>query len=139
MRVHVMLFQDVSPEIAVKISPHRVDVIGLVLNIVVLDEESWPLYAIVMGFSYVCRSCPRKLYIVHACLAQLLPTATGYVSWHILKVFVYDSGEAHKLAFLQLTYLDPLGLQRCDGFVCASINIFRRLVCNDSYFPLCVS
>ena len=47
----VMIPQEVPAEIAVKIPPHRVNVVGTVLDIVVLDQKPTPLDAVVVGLA----------------------------------------------------------------------------------------
>ena len=45
----VVLGQQVPGEVAAQVAPHGVDVIGLVLGVVVLDEQARPLSVIVAG------------------------------------------------------------------------------------------
>src|SRR5678816_4181916 len=48
MTALVMRLQQVQPEVAVVIAPHRVDVVGAILGVVVLDQENRRLDAIVV-------------------------------------------------------------------------------------------
>src|SRR5204863_12724 len=43
-----VLAEQVLPEVAVEVAPDRVDVVGVVLGVVVLDEERRPLHAVVV-------------------------------------------------------------------------------------------
>ena len=47
----VMLPQQIAPKVALEIAPDRVDVIGLVLDIVVFDDEIGTLDTVIMRFT----------------------------------------------------------------------------------------
>lgn len=47
-RMPVMFLQEIDAEVAVKVPPDRMNVIDVILRIVVLDQERWPLQAVVV-------------------------------------------------------------------------------------------
>src|SRR5436190_14026506 len=60
----VVLPQQVFAEVVVEIAPDGVDVVGVVLRVVVLDEKSWSLHAIVMRVAFFDAAGPRKINFV---------------------------------------------------------------------------
>src|SRR6185503_7355019 len=55
-----MLPQEIASEVAVEITPHRVDVVPVVLRVVELDEERRALHAVVVLLTALDRSGPRE-------------------------------------------------------------------------------
>lgn len=47
----IVLCQRVMAEIGTKIAPYRMDVVGAVLGVVMLDQRRRPVYAEVIGFA----------------------------------------------------------------------------------------
>src|SRR6266567_532262 len=72
MAALIMFFQQVQAEIAFDIAPDRVDVVGAVLRVVVLDEKHGRLDAIVMRLSHCLAARPRKIQIATGFLDLLL-------------------------------------------------------------------
>src|SRR6185436_4191342 len=60
----VVVAQQIAAEIAAEITPHCMDVIGFVLRIVVFDQETGRLHAVVMRLAAGDTSRPRKLQLV---------------------------------------------------------------------------
>ena len=58
--LRVMLGQDVAPEVAVEVSPHRVDVVSAVLRIVKLDQELGALDSVVVRTAGLCLTHPGE-------------------------------------------------------------------------------
>ena len=48
MRRLMVLRQQIRPKVPVELPPNRVDVVGLVLSVVVLEQEARALYAVVV-------------------------------------------------------------------------------------------
>ena len=62
----VVLLQQVPAKVAVKIPPDGVDVVGVVLCVVVFDEETFTMNAVVMTRARLQAACPRKVHIFKA-------------------------------------------------------------------------
>jgi hypothetical protein len=56
----VVLPQKITAEIPVEIPPYGVDMVGLVLHVVVLDEEVRPLDAIIVGLARLQAAGPSE-------------------------------------------------------------------------------
>src|SRR5262245_56696950 len=68
----VMLAQQILAEIAIEIAPDRVNVIGVVLRVVVLNQKRRALDAVVMRIAFVDSARPGKMNLVDAGVAHLL-------------------------------------------------------------------
>ena len=77
MRRPVVLPQQVPAEITVEIAPYGVNMIGAVLDIVVLDQKSGPLNTIVVGAARLSVSGPAEMNPVHAAVANDLDALPG--------------------------------------------------------------
>ena len=64
----VMGAQRVLAEIIPQISPHGVDVIGIVLGVVIFNQERWALNAIIVALSSIETTCPGKMNLIHPSL-----------------------------------------------------------------------
>ena len=60
----VMAAQEVVAKIVFKIAPHAVDVVGIVLGIVVFEQEGRSLHPIVVAFPAFYATRPGELQIV---------------------------------------------------------------------------
>jgi hypothetical protein len=63
MRVcpRIVFGEHMCAKIVGRVTPHRVDVIGLVLCIVVLDQETWPLDAVIVPLVTLQAACPGEV------------------------------------------------------------------------------
>src|SRR5439155_4537686 len=68
----VVRLQQIEPEVAVVIAPHRVNVVGVILRVVVLDEERRRLHAIVMRPAAFQGARPGEVQILSHLLDLLL-------------------------------------------------------------------
>src|SRR5215203_550619 len=66
----VVLCEQIQAEIAVEFPPHRMDVVGVVLRVVVLDEERRALNAVVVPLSALETAHPRKLHLAETSRAH---------------------------------------------------------------------
>src|SRR5215510_14361497 len=108
----VMFAQQILAEIAVEIAADRVDVIGVVLRVVVFDQESRALAAVIMLIAFVLAARPREIYLVEAGVAKLLRPLVGYVLRHPRQIFIEQFLEQRLLLFVQLTGRDAFGFER---------------------------
>ncbi len=72
--VPVVLCQQVCAPVTVEIAPHAVNVIGVVLRIVVLDQKSAALHAVVVTFTFLQPAHPGKFDPLEARLTDLVKT-----------------------------------------------------------------
>src|SRR5262245_51407231 len=98
----VMFAQQILAEIAVEIAPDRVDVIGVVLRVVVFDQEGRALDAVIMRIAFVHAARPREIYLVEAGVAKLLRPLVGYVLRHPGKIFIDRMFDRSLLIFVLL-------------------------------------
>ena len=61
-----MVAQQVVAEVAVVVAPHRVHVVVAVLGVVVLDEESLALHAVVVPLPRLVRARPPERHLLEA-------------------------------------------------------------------------
>ena len=83
----VVLSEQVFAEIVGRVAPHRMDVIGLVLRIVELDQKSGAVKAVIVGLSRLHAAGPGEMnlfksggrYFGQVLVGQLWPQAIGVV------------------------------------------------------------
>ena len=73
----VVLSQQVDAEIVLEVSPDAVDVVGVVLGVVVFDQERRPLDAVVVRLSALEASGPREADLFDARLEDLAQVVAG--------------------------------------------------------------
>src|SRR5437667_6822242 len=56
----VVGLQQIQAEVAVVIAPHRMDMVGVVLGVVVLDQENWRLHTIIVRSATINRPGPGE-------------------------------------------------------------------------------
>ena len=66
LRISVMLLQQVDAKITVEVSPDGVDVVGIILGVVVLDDERRAQYSVAMPLAAVQPSQPGKADLVES-------------------------------------------------------------------------
>src|SRR3954453_22482645 len=75
-----MLAEEIFAKVLLKIPPHRVDVVVIILSIVVLKQEGWPLHPVVMAFAAFQAPSPGELHLIHSSVLYLLKIVRCYVS-----------------------------------------------------------
>src|ERR1043166_892792 len=63
-RLVVVFSQQILAEIALKIAPDRMNVVGIVLRIVVLEQKCWTLDAIIMWLPFFRAARPAKVNLI---------------------------------------------------------------------------
>src|SRR6267378_826866 len=87
----VMLRKQVRAKIAVEIPPDRMNVIGVILYVVVLDEEGWPLNPVVVRLPMLKTTGPGKVYVVESRRPQFLHPCGGNIRSHVSGVFLQQA------------------------------------------------
>src|SRR5579864_5373854 len=83
----VMLSQQVASEVSRKVAPYRMDVVGVVLGIVHLDQERGRLNAVVMPLARLLAACPGEVQAAGRLLDLFFPRLGDLVR-HIGAIFV---------------------------------------------------
>src|ERR1700730_16107149 len=97
--VRVVCRQQVFAPVAVKIAPHAVNVIGVVLSVIVLDQKGDALNAVVVAFAFVQSAHPGEFNLVQTRLAYFLqPLAC--LRWWLRAQVLLDQGQQHTLLVL---------------------------------------
>ena len=78
--------QQVSPEVAVEVAPHRVDVVAVVLGVVVFDEEGRTLDPVVVLLAAFGLAGPREANLLDAGLSSASPCRSAAMSAAIFPV-----------------------------------------------------
>jgi hypothetical protein len=66
VHARVVLGQQVPGEVAAQVAPHGVDVIGLVLGVVVLDEQARTAEGVIVAGAWLDRPGPSEAHLVAA-------------------------------------------------------------------------
>ena len=62
--------QRIATEVALEVAIHGVDVIGVVLRVVVLDEQRGPVHAVVVRLPALDAACPGKAHLAETCTIE---------------------------------------------------------------------
>ncbi len=84
----VVVCQKVFAEVAVEVAPGAVNVVGVVLRIVVFDEERAALHAVVVAFAFLQTAHPSEFNLVEARLTDFLEPLACLLSWLRAEVFL---------------------------------------------------
>ena len=103
----VVLLQQVVAEIVLEVSPDAVDVVGVVLGVVVFDQESRPLDAVVVRLSPLEAAGPREADLVDARLEDLAQVVTGQLRTQPFRVEDDDRVQQLLLLGVQVRHHDP--------------------------------
>ena len=102
-----MPVEEVRPEVILDIAPHAVDVVGVVLRVVVLDDERRSLDHIVVRFSWLQAAAPREVDVLDSRPSDLLKVTLGEFPAMAMGVF---PDEIHQQA--KLFHPRPMGHPR---------------------------
>ena len=112
------------------------DVVGIVLGVVILDQKCRALDPIVVGLSPLERPSPGEMYLVEACAAKLIEARSGDVGGHITRILFDERSQKFRLLLVH-----PGGRQsdrrahiRAAGI--GAEDILRRLLLKNGYRPL---
>ena len=130
----MVLFQNVAAKVTIEIAPDCMDVIGVILDVVVFDEESGALHAVIMGFTRFLGSGPGENDVLHASLLQLVPTGAGQMVGHIADVDIYQLVQPEALLRRHFREGNTHRVERRDFLIGASVDISGRLIGDDGFF-----
>src|SRR5262249_25229433 len=110
--------------------------IGVVLGVVVLDEERRSLDSIIVGLPSFDGSSPRKMHLVEACAANLFEARGGNVGGHVSGILFDERIQKFRLLLVHLgggqsdrgTHVRAAGIRAED--------VFRSLLIKNGYSPL---
>jgi len=71
MRMGIMIRQHICIPIVGKIAPDTVDMVGVVLGVVILNQKRWPFDGIVVPLAALLRAGPGKGQRIQAGLSRL--------------------------------------------------------------------
>src|SRR5260370_1099561 len=127
----VMLAQQVAAEVARKVAPHRMDVVGVVLRVVELDQKRGRLNAVVMPLAGLFAARPREVQVAGGLLDLLFPRLGDLVR-HVGAIFVEQLLEDLALVRGHLGCLDTARLA-FEGGLAGSFgeNLLRRFLAHD--------
>lgn len=92
----VMLAHHVRSEVVIHVSDYGVDVVGAVLNVIVLDHEAARVDSIVVAFERLSPTCPGQMEVADAFLLNCSHLVMGDVVPHLSYV-LGDQGHQHFL------------------------------------------
>ena len=78
----IVLFDEVFAKIPIKISPHGVNMIGIVLRIVEFDQKGFPLDSIIMRLAQFGLASPSKSYLTEFFFLETIHSFCGKVCGH---------------------------------------------------------
>jgi hypothetical protein len=72
------------------IAPDRMDVVGVVLDVVVFHQEMWPLKPVVMALPLLEAACPGQMDAVESVLRKPVRMSVSLVVMFISNVDMYQ-------------------------------------------------
>ena len=104
--VPVVFSQQVFAPVAVEVAPHAVNVIGVVLGVVVLEQKRAALHAVVVAFAFLQAAHPCEFDLVKACLADFVQPLVRLRSRLRAQVLLDESEQRALLIFAELAIGD---------------------------------
>src|ERR1700733_14992885 len=136
MTALIVFLQKVQAEVAVQVAPNGVNMIGVILRVVELNQETGRLDAIVMALSWLLATGPREIEIVPGLLDLIFARLIDLVG-HILAIFVEQALKNRALRFGHLGGHQTTRLTVQRGFARRFGNDFlRRILTDDGGFLL---
>ena len=103
-----MLRQQVFAPVAVEVTPHAVNVIGVVLRVIVLDQKRAALHAVVVAFAFLQAAHPGEFDLVEARLADFVQPLACLRLWLRAKILLDQGQQLPCWSWLSLLYATPL-------------------------------
>src|SRR5688572_16996242 len=110
----VVLAKQVTPEITVEVAPDRVNVVGLVLGVVVFDQERWALYSIVVRLADLDLAGPGERDLPKVRTLETASALRGDLRRHAAEVLIDQFHEQRRLGGLQLSTRNSDRRERVD-------------------------
>src|SRR5580765_4630205 len=98
----VVRAQEIGAEVVPGIVPDGVDVVGVVLRIVELDQHGRPVDAVVVGMPWIDRPGPREVNALDARLPDPAEMLIGQVGTHVARVLLDELHEELPLGRRQI-------------------------------------
>ena len=97
-----VLAQWIGTEVALRVAPYGVNVVGAALGVVVLREKVWPLEPVIVGFSRTMGTCPGEVDLQETLAGELgrLPICQGVRQ--SVEVHVEKCPQRHPLRSVEL-------------------------------------
>jgi hypothetical protein len=97
--VPVVCCQQVFAPVTVEITPHAVNVIGVVLSVVVLDQKRGALHTVIVAFASLQASHPSEFYLIEAGVTDFLQTLARLCTRLRTQIFLDQSQQRALLLF----------------------------------------
>ena len=134
MTALVVFLQQIQAEIAVKIAPNGMNVVGVILRVIELHQETGRLDPIVMALPGLLAAGPRKVDIVSGLLDLIFARLIDLVR-HVLAVFVEQALKNRALRRGHLGGYQTARLAVERGFARRfGENLFRRILADRRRF-----
>ena len=104
-----MFAQQIASEIAGEVAPDAVDVIGAVLGVVVFDQESRALDAVIVALTFLQAAGPGESDVVHPGLLNLGEALGGEVGFHVVEIDVQQREQGFQQCEALCWAADPRG------------------------------
>src|SRR5256885_9222919 len=107
-RVPVVFRQQILAPVTVEVAPYAMNVVGVVLGIVVLDQKCAALHAIVMTLAFFQTTHPCEFDLIEARVPDLVESWDSLCSWLRTQVFLDQRHQRALLVFAELAIGDAL-------------------------------
>ena len=111
VRLFVVGLEWVAAEVVVEIAPDGVDVVGVVLRVVVLEDEAWSLDAVVVRLAGFDPARPGEVDLAEARFFDLRPVFLGEVEAMPAEIEVDELDEDGTLLRLHLALRESIGIR----------------------------
>jgi hypothetical protein len=87
----VVVPQRVAAEAQPRIVPDRVNVVGILLRVVVFEQQGWPVDSVIVRLTGIKRAGPGKMQVLDTGLAQPRKFDIGELAAQPYEVLLYQS------------------------------------------------
>src|SRR5690348_11606012 len=96
--------------------------VGVVLGVVVLNEELRPLHSIIMRFAALSGSCPCEMKLILGCILDPFEFFICNLASHAIHIFMYDVEQHLLLVRVQFLHRNAMRIQSMNFAFCSSNN-----------------
>ena len=96
--IAIVVSEQVHTKVVFQMSPDRMNMVGIILDIIVFDKEGLAMYPIVVGLPTVVAASPGKMDLIEVRLPQFFQFILSNLCRHPIDIFI---NQRHQHFFLR--------------------------------------
>lgn len=98
---------DPRPNRLAQVPPDRMNVIGIVLGVIIFDQETWTMDTVMVGPFPLLRSGPGKMDVFSSLLLNAVHPAVRYILGHTVDIIGNKTQKGLLLGFIHIRTGEP--------------------------------